>query len=264
MTRFDGDTVLITGASSGIGRAAALAFAERGATLLLVARRLHLLNSLADIIRNDTGQARAIQCDVGDDDSVDSMAADVMNTEGHPDIIVNNAGYALFKTVLNTDVSDIESQMNVNYMGMVRVTKAFLDGMVRRGSGHIVNVASVAASFGLPQAAPYCASKSAMLGFSEGLRHELSGTGVGVPVVSPITVRTEFFDDNDDISRVPYAISADTVANAILRAASSRRTEIVVPGIARLAISAKHMLPYVTDYVVSRAFDRYMPDSQNN
>lgn len=263
MTSFDGHTVLITGASSGIGRAAALAFAERGASVLLVARRLNLLESLADIIRDDAGQARAICCDVADQESVDRMACDVQDTEGYPDVVVNNAGYALFDTVLSTGVSDIESQMNVNYMGMVRVTKAFLPGMIRRASGHIVNVASVAASFGLPRAAPYCASKFAMLGFSEGLRHELSGTGVGVTVVSPITVRTEFFGDDDSI-RAPYAIRADTVARAILRAASSRRAEIVVPGIARLAISARHIFPYVTDWAISRIFQRYMSDSQKH
>lgn len=262
MTSFDGHTVLITGASSGIGKAAALAFAERGASVLLVARRLELLESLADIIRDGHRQARAICCDVADQDAVHRMACDVQDTEGYPDVVVNNAGYALFDTVLNTDVSDIESQMNVNYMGMVRVTKEFLSGMIERGSGHIVNVASVAASFGLPRAAPYCASKFAMLGFSEGLRHELSGTGVGVTVVSPITVRTEFFDD--DSIRVPYAIQADTVARAIIKAASSRRAEIVVPGIARLAISARHIFPYVTDWAVSRIFKRYLPDSQNH
>ena len=262
MTSYDGNVVLITGASSGIGKAAALAFAGRGASVLLVARRLNLLESVADTIGDDGGQARAIRCDVADQESVHRMACDVQNAEGCPDVVVNNAGYALFDTVLNTDLSDIESQMNVNYMGMVRVTKAFLPDMVRRGSGHVVNVASVAASFGLPRAAPYCASKSAMLMFSEGLRHELSGTGVGVTVVSPITVRTEFFDS--DGIRVPYAIQADTVAHAILRAASSRRAEIVVPGIARMTISAKHMFPYVTDWAVSRIFGRYMSDSQKH
>ena len=94
----------------------------------------------------------------------------------------------------NLSIEEIESQMATNYFGMVYCIKNFLPSMIQQKSGHIVNVASVAASFGLPGIAPYCASKFAMLGFSEALKHELKGTGVGITVVSPIMVRTNFFD----------------------------------------------------------------------
>ena len=137
--------------------------------------------------------------------------------------------------------------MATNYFGMVYCIKNFLPKMLEQNSGHIVNVASVAASFGLPGIASYCASKFAMLGFSEGLQHELKGTGVGVTVVSPIMVRTNFFD-HPSFDSMPKnsstAISAESVAKAILKAANSSRLEIIVPPIVRGAVWAKHTFPY--------------------
>ena len=249
---FGGETVLVTGASSGIGRAAALAFAGKGARTILVARRRELLDSLRATILKSGGEASVVPCDVSDKAAVEEAASRILES-GCPDILVNNAGFALFGSVLDADIPGMESQMATNYMGMVYVTKAFLPHMVERGSGHIVNVASVAASFGLPTVAAYCASKSAMLGFSEGLRHELAGTGVGVTVVSPITVRTGFFGG---AAAPGYSVSPESVASCILRAARSRRAEITVPGIARLAIWAKHGIPYLTDHLISRVFVR--------
>lgn len=253
-------TVVITGASSGIGRVAALAFAGRGAVPVLVARRRDRLEALRGEIEGRGGRALAVPCDVSDAAGVEGAAQTIREDLGCPDILVNNAGFAVFNTVLKMSISDIESQMATNYLGTVYLTKAFLPDMVRRGSGHIVNVASVAASFGLPGAAPYCASKSAMLGFSEGLRHELAGTGVGVTVVSPIMVRTELFDSSPDVGQqaLRYSLSPETVAGAILRASGSPRAEITVPAAARVAVWAKHGIPFLTDALISRLFRRRM------
>lgn len=146
--------------------------------------------------------------------------------------------------------------MNTNYFGMIYCTKNFLPKMLEQNSGHIVNVASVAASFGLPGIAPYCASKFAMLGFSEGLRHELKGTNVKVTVVSPIMVRTNFFDHPSFSSMPKYSpasLSAKTVAKAVLRAANSSRLEIIVPSVVRGAVWAKHTLPFIVNPIISSA-----------
>lgn len=255
-----GRTVLVTGASSGIGREAALAFASRGAAVALVARRKERLESLKKEIEGRGGVALAVPCDVSDQRMVSEAAGTVRDSMGCPDILVNNAGFAVFDTILNMDVTDMQSQMATNYFGMIYITKEFLPEMVERGSGHIVNVASVAASFGLPGAAPYCATKSAMLGFSEGLRHELSGTGVGVTVVSPIMVRTELFDGAPDVGQrgLRFSISPEAVAGAILRASGSPRAEITVPAVARVAVWAKHGIPFLTDYTISRLFRNQM------
>jgi len=127
----------------------------------------------------------------------------------------------------------MESMTATNYHGMVYCKKAFLDSMLARRLGHIVNVASLAASFGVAGLGPYCATKFAMLGFSESLYHELAGTGVRVTVVSPIAVRTNFFNNESFGSRATNytrsALNQKTVLRAVLAAANSPRLEITVP-----------------------------------
>ena len=122
------------------------------------------------------------------------MARNVLEKFGNIDVLVNNAGYGILGKVQVQSVEEIEAITATNYLGMIYCTKAFLSSMLARKNGHIVNVASLAASFGIPGLAAYCGSKFAVLGFSESLSHELRGTGVGITVVSPIGVRTNFFD----------------------------------------------------------------------
>ncbi len=256
---FRGRTALITGASSGIGRESARQFARRGANLILVARRERLLEEVSSEISGV--RVASYRCDVSERDQVSQMTASALAEFDNIDILVNNAGFAISGAVSEMSVEEMESQMRTNYFGMLYCTRGLLPHMLERGSGHIVNVASVAASFGLPGIAPYCASKFAMLGFSEGLRHELRGTGVGVTVVSPIMVRTEFFDRPcfDNVSPNPAAsLSPQTVAKAVLRAAGSPRLEIVVPPPVRVAIWLKNTFPFVINPILGRTFKRYM------
>lgn len=263
---FEGRIVLITGASSGIGRKAAVEFARRGARTVLVARRQDRLEQLRKEIAGYAPDPLVCACDVSDRGQTSAMSDAVIESLGAPDILVNNAGFAVYGSVLDLATEDIESQMRTNYFGMVYCIKSFLPGMLERGSGHIVNVASVAASMGLPGIAPYCASKSAMLGFSEGLRHELAGTGVGVTVVSPIMVRTDFFDHPSfaGMPRHPRAsLSPGTVARAILRAAGSPRLEIMVPGMARGAVWLRQTLPYLVDPAITGSFKKQLDASKD-
>jgi len=137
--------------------------------------------------------------------------------------------------------------------------------MKEQNKGHIVNVASVAGSFGLPGIAPYCASKFAMLGFSEGLKHELSDTDIGVTVVSPIMVKTNFFDHPSFKNMPKYsptALNAETVAKAVLRAANSSRLEIIVPPVVRAAVWAKQTFPYLINPILGSSFRKYLKSTK--
>jgi short-subunit dehydrogenase len=258
---FKGKTVVITGASSGIGAASCIEFAKRGASLVLVARRKEKLEELEKTLAEFGINTLVCECDVSDKVQVEKMGFQVMEKFGRVDVLVNNAGFAIYGAVSDLTVEEIESQMQTNYFGMIYCTKRFLPKMLEQKSGHIVNVASVAASFGLPGIASYCASKFAMLGFSEGLKHELKGTGIGVTVVSPIMVKTSFFDHRSFEHMPKYsptALSAKTVAKTIVSAANSPRLEIIVPPVIRCAVWIKQTFPYIINPILGSAFRKQM------
>ena len=258
--------VVITGASSGIGEATALEFAKKGATLVLVSRRENKLQEVEKKLSKFNSKILVIQCDVSKKSDVERMSKLVIEKFGRIDVLVNNAGFAIYGSVKDLSVEEIELQMATNYFGMIYCIKNFLPIMLKQNSGHIVNVASVAASFGLPGIASYCASKFAMLGFSEGLKHELSGTKVGITVVSPIMVRTNFFDHPSFENMPQYSptsLSSKTVAKAIVKAANSSRLEIIVPPFVRGAVWLKHTIPYVINPILGSSFRKQLDSTKS-
>ena len=263
---FKNKIVVITGSSSGIGEAAAVEFAKRGANLVLVARRKEKLQQIEKNLSKYKVATLICECDVSQESQVDKMVNDVLDKFNKIDILVNNAGFAIYGSISDLSIHDIETQMQTNYFGMVYCIKKFLPKMLEQNSGKIVNVASVAASFGLPGIASYCASKFAMLGFSEGLQHELKGTGVSVTVVSPIMVRTEFFNHSsfDNMPKYsPTSLSSKKVAQTIIKAVNSSRLEIIVPSIVRGAVWAKHTIPFVINPFIGSAFKKQLESSKS-
>ena len=258
---YQNKTVVITGASSGIGEASAIEFAKKGANVALIARTLENLNKVEKKLKEFNIKTIAIQCDVSKKSDVQQMHNTVLEKFGVIDILVNNAGFAIYGTVNELSIEEIESQMATNYFGMIYCIKNFLPDMIKQNSGHVVNVASVAASFGLPGIASYCASKFAMLGFSEGLKHELKGTNIGITVVSPIMVRTNFFDHPSFENMPQYSstsLNPKTVAKAIVSASNSSRLEIIVPSFVRGAVWLKHTFPYLINPIVGSTFRKQL------
>ena len=264
---FKDKVVLITGASSGIGKESAIEFAKSGANIVLVSRTKEKLEQVANELNKFNVTILICQCDVSDKDQVKEMSKTVLEKFDSVDILVNNAGFAIYGSVSDLSIDEIESQMETNYFGMIYCIKNFLPSMLDKKSGHIVNVASVAASFGLPGIASYCASKFAMLGFSEGLKHELKNTGVGITVVSPIMVRTNFFE-HPSFEKMPKfsptSLSSKTVAKAILKAANSSRLEIIVPSVVRGAVWAKNTFPYFINPILGKSFKKQLDSTKND
>jgi hypothetical protein len=269
--RFDGKVVLITGASSGIGRQTAIDFASHGSrTVILVARSKLQLAELEKSLRGNFNPeaALAYPCDIANKSDVKRMGNEILGSFGQVDILVNNAGFGVYDNVQNICIEDIELMTSTNYLGMVYCTKAFLNSMLKRRSGHIVNVASVAASFGVAGLSAYCATKYAMLGFSESLYHELHETGVAVTVVSPIAVKATNFFNNESFKRhVPnytgFALRPEAVSKAILDAARSHRLEIIIPFYVRAGIWFKHTLPYIFNPLFGMHFRNQLQKSKN-
>jgi uncharacterized protein len=267
-TKHHDKTIVITGASTGIGRQVAVDLAKRGVkALAIVARNKDRLNDVASEIK-DRCDCLILECDVTDKGQVHSMAQNVLEKFGKIDVLVNNAGIGILGKVQDQTLEEIEAITSTNYLGMIYCTKAFLGSMLAAGRGHIVNVASLAASFGIPGLAAYCGSKFAVLGFSESLSHELHGSGIKVTVVSPIGVRTNFFDHpsfrNSNMGNRQYlSLDVEAVSKAVIRASTSPRLEIVIPFFMRGAIWLKHTLPYVVNPIVGRSFRKFLQSNHD-
>lgn len=210
-----GAVAVVTGASAGIGEATAVAFARRGAKVLLAARRKERLDDLADRIERAGGTALAVRCDVTQPDQLASLPSVVKEAFGPCDILVNNAGIPGGGAFVDLTHDEIDRIIDVNVLGVMHGTRAFLPGMVKRGHGHVVNIASIAGRFAGPGAAVYTASKHAVVAFSESLHYEVERSGVLVTAVNPGFVSTEGFPQDHLDPRL--VLSLDRVGDAIVR-----------------------------------------------
>jgi 3-hydroxy acid dehydrogenase / malonic semialdehyde reductase len=219
-------TVLITGASAGIGEACARAFAAAGARLVLAARRRERIEALAEELRGAHGtESHPVALDVRDRAAVDAALGGLPPEWAEVDVLVNNAGLASgLDRLPGGDPEDWDVMLDTNVKGVLYVTRAVVPGMVARGRGHVVNIGSIAGHEVYPMGAVYCASKHALGAVTAGLRIDLLGTGVRVSTVDPGLVETEFslvrFKGDAERARRPYvgmtALAAADVAEAVL------------------------------------------------
>lgn len=250
-----GAVVLITGASAGIGRAAALAFAKEGARLLLAARRRDRLEEVAATARALGGEALVAETDVADRRQVHAAVDSAVSAFGRLDILVNNAGIGYFGLLEETPLEAIDALWAVNVMGTIYATQATIPIMRRQGGGQIINIASVAGKRGTPGSSIYCATKFAMVGMSEALRVELHGSGIQVSVICPITTGTEFFEASSARSKRYHPPtgpmqSAEKVARAIIRCARRPRPEVIVFPPARILVLINALSPRLADLIL--------------
>jgi 3-hydroxy acid dehydrogenase/malonic semialdehyde reductase len=222
----NGARVLVTGASSGIGAACARAFARTGSHLLLVARRRDRIETLAAALAEEQGvEVRTDTLDVRDRGAVEDWYRGLPDAWRAIDILVNNAGLARGLAPLHTgEVADWEEMIDTNLKGLLYVTRLVLGGMVARGSGHVVNIGSIAGHEAYAGGNVYCATKHAVTGLTRALAIDVLGTGVRVSSVDPGMVHTEFSlvrfhgdaDRADTVYRGIHPLAADDVAEAVL------------------------------------------------
>ena len=226
---------LVTGASSGIGRAAALAFADAGADVVLVARRKERLDALAAEISSRGRRAYVIATDLGTTSNAEKMIDDAAAHFGRLDVVVNNAGYGMQKFFDETTLDDARRLFDLNFFSVVAASRAALPHLAKTG-GAIVNVASVAGLSPMPLNVYYAASKHALVGFGDSLAFELQN-GVRVMTLCPGPVRTEFADSLHGLPFPKWLLelgavlmdSPETIATAIVRASRRRRSQTIVP-----------------------------------
>lgn len=241
----------MTGASSGIGRALALAFAASGHTVVLAARRVPLLDEVATAIRAAGGRALVVPCDVTDRTATAALVATAWATFGRLDVVVANAGAYARKLACEVTREDLEAAFAANFWSAFELVTAALPHLLAQRSGHLVLIDSFDAKKGLPHDAAYVAAKSALAGYAATLRQAVADRGVHVCTVFPGRTDTPMIGDLE-VPAISAKIPPERVARAVLRAIRRRQAEVVVPWHIRLLHWADVLSPRLGDWLVRR------------
>jgi NADP-dependent 3-hydroxy acid dehydrogenase YdfG len=191
MAKLDGKVAVITGASSGIGEATAEALAAEGANVVIAARRRDRLEDLVERISGDGDKAVAVECDITDEEQAHGLIRQAKDEFGRVDILVNNAGVMQLSEVEKGLSDEWRTMFEVNVLGLLYVTDAAIETMKEQGSGHLVNISSLASRGTRPALGVYSGTKMAVNGISEALRQELLEDNIRVTMVEPGAVETE-------------------------------------------------------------------------
>ena len=256
--KVNGSIVLITGASSGIGAATAKAMARTGGRVVLLARTHAALEQVAADISASGGEAKAYQIDLTDAEAVAKVARTITAQMGTPDILMNNAGAGRWLFVEETSPAEAVEMMAAPYFAAFYVTRAFLPDMLRRGSGHIVNITSPASRVVWPGATAYTAARWAMRGFTEALRSDLRGSGLRVTLAVLGKVRSAYWEHNPGSEeRLPKiagllpTLTPEQAATAIVQGVERDAREIVTPLMLRLIYMQHAVFPRVVEWMMS-------------
>jgi len=260
MSSFDAKTVWITGASSGIGLSLALELANRGAKLVLTARRADRLREVRSRCTHPE-RVHVLCGDLLDESARTRLASEAQAAAGPIDVLINNAGITQRATAQETRLADVRRLMELNFFAPIALSNALLPSMLARGSGRIVVVSSVAGYVGTPLRSSYAASKHAVRGYFDSLRAELHDTGVGVTIVCPGYIATEISakaissdgqlhgkEDAANASGMDPAECARVIANAIAKG----RSEVYVGGKEVYGIYLKRFFPKLVERIIPK------------
>jgi short-subunit dehydrogenase len=253
-----GRTVVVTGASAGIGAAAAAIFARRGASVVVAARRLPELEKVALAIQGAGGKAHAFECDVASREANEQLVRFALEKTGRLDVFIANAGITMEQTFAKAQIDTFEKVMAVNYFGTLYGFKAALPHVLER-KGQLAIVSSFLGKRGVPTRSGYAASKHALHGLADSLRVELLGTGAGVTVYCPGFVDTEIrhraverHERADELR--PKGWTPERAGAVLVRAVERRRREVVTPFSLRMVLRLDALAPSLVDRLLFRRF----------
>ncbi|CAJ1174725.1 SDR family NAD(P)-dependent oxidoreductase [Companilactobacillus nantensis] len=264
MTNLLNQTVIVTGASSGIGKDVAINSAKCGANVILIARSEDkLLEVKNECIRvgAESAQHEYLSVDMSDPAQINAAVEKIATISDDIDVLVNAAGFGDFSNYMDTDFDKIEKMFRVNVLGLMLMTRLIASGMIENGRGHIINVGSMAGKITTPKSAAYAASKAAVIAFSDGLRLELKPMGVYVTTVNPGPVNTNFFNVADHsgnyLDSVKYfVLDPDRLAWDIVNTFGRRKREINRPRYMELAAVLYKVAPELGDYFAATLGNR--------
>ncbi|MBB6647426.1 SDR family NAD(P)-dependent oxidoreductase [Halobellus ruber] len=253
---------VVTGATSGIGKATARRLAAEGSHVVLLARTDSDLEAVAEAIRAEGGTASVFPVDLADREAVESTAAEIRSAVGDPDILVNSAGIGDWVALWEAESGQFERIMAVTVFGAYNLARQFLPSMLERNRGYVVTIESPAAHGPIPGATAYQTARYALRGLSESLRVDLHSTGIGVTSVIPGVVDSEYFERNDGVEeRLPgTAKSLDrldpaTVADGVLEGIRGEKNRVYKPETLRLLVLARRLFPNRFDsYTAERSW----------
>jgi short-subunit dehydrogenase len=250
-SEFKDKVVMITGASSGIGRGLAVELARQGAKIGLVARRADVVAEVVSEIEQVGSAALALPADVQDAESLSAAAGKLRDAFGPVDILIANAGIGPTRDAATIDAKEIAGVINVNVIGASNSAAAVIPQMVERGSGQLVIISSLAAYRGLPKSAAYCASKAAVSAFFESLRLDLAPRGIDVTIIHPGFIKTPLTAGRDN--QMPFLMELDDAVKKMARAIEKRRKRYSFPWQLATIVRAGMIMPIWMYDQISRA-----------
>lgn len=259
---FQNKVAWITGASSGIGKAIAYALHEEGAKLILSSRRKEVLDKVKDNCSGDTSDIHILPLDLADSDSLPQKTQQALGIYGHIDYLFNNGGVSQRALAVNTSMEVTRRMMEINFFGAVTLTRGVLPTMIERQSGHIIVTSSVMGKFGTHLRSSYAASKHALHGYFDCLRHEVFEDNINVSLVCPGFIKTDITKNalegdgskhNQMGKGQSEGMSADEFAQKLLPKLTKQQEEIYIGGKEIWAVYLKRFFPRLLNKIIRRA-----------
>ncbi len=252
----EGKIVIVTGASSGMGKETAILLAQSGAIPILVARRADRLREIQSIIESQGGKSMIFPMDITNTPEIDTFIQKILATYGKIDILINNAGFGIICSLEDTPLQDFHDILNTNLVAPFYLCKKVIPLMKEQGNGHIINISSVIGRRGMPHNSAYCATKFGLIGLTESLRVEALGSPIKVSLVNPGLTNTEFKTGVRNPAQLlikdnwVYGVPAQKVAKAILRCIRHPRREVYITWFDRLLIWVNNLTPGLLEHLL--------------